>query len=81
MNARTVVARGFLGSLDRSGEMSVNSETSKASVSTDGDLSKFPADCCRLCTLGTGQIQNDNKSSNLTSRNQATDRGSKALDT
>ncbi|GBO33053.1 hypothetical protein AVEN_145917-1, partial [Araneus ventricosus] len=53
-----VVARRELGRRDRSCELSVNARTSKASESTDGDLSTagapIPTDYCRLCSCCGG---------------------------
>ncbi|GBM96666.1 hypothetical protein AVEN_29484-1 [Araneus ventricosus] len=50
---RIFVARGFVGWLKRSGEMSINARTSKEAsrVEMDGDLSTVPMGCCRLCMI------------------------------
>ncbi|GBN84033.1 hypothetical protein AVEN_31326-1 [Araneus ventricosus] len=74
-----VVARGFVGWLDCSGEVSVNTRTSNPSESTDGDLGAVPTSCCRWrCVVGAASwIPSDNKSPRMTSSHQATDRWNK----
>ncbi|GBO38759.1 hypothetical protein AVEN_165471-1, partial [Araneus ventricosus] len=64
--------------LDHSGEMSTNTQTSKASDEIDGDLNTVPIVGCRLCKCygkgETGRIPNNNESPSASSSNQATDR-------
>ncbi|GBM00962.1 hypothetical protein AVEN_151413-1 [Araneus ventricosus] len=60
-NAKNCCCLRVLGWFDRFVEVSVNARTSKASESTDEDLSIVLTDCCRLCTRHgngvTGRIQ------------------------
>ncbi|GBN82962.1 hypothetical protein AVEN_215687-1 [Araneus ventricosus] len=71
-------------SLDRSYEMPVNAQISKASELTVRDLSTVLTDCCTFCMSrrngATGRIPNGKKSTNITSSNQATVHGNKVLE-
>ncbi|GBN55297.1 hypothetical protein AVEN_13457-1 [Araneus ventricosus] len=78
--AKNVVARWFLGWIDRSREISVNAghqrPTSRRTETT------VPTKCCRSCLCrrngAAGWSANDNKSLSVNSSNQGTNRGNKA---